>query len=73
MPAALDEYVRTRVAYAAPSGHLFPSPTGSVWTNTNSRARSGWMDATRRAGVEGTRIHDLRHTAASLLIAAERT
>jgi len=26
--------------------------------------------ATRRAGVEGTTIHDLRHTAASLLISA---
>lgn len=28
------------------------------------------MDAARRAGVEGTRTQDLRHTAASLLIAA---
>ena len=70
VPAALDEYVRTRVAFTAPGGYLFPSPTGGVWTNTNFRARSGWMDATRRAGIEGTTIHDLRHTAASLLIAA---
>ena len=70
VPAALDEYVRTRVAFTAPGGYLFPSPTGGVWTNTNFRARSGWMAATRRAGVEGTTIHDLRHTAASLLIAA---
>ena len=68
--AAWDEYVRTRVAFTAPGGYLFPSPTGGVWTNTNFRARSGWMEATRRAGVEGTTIHDLRHTAASLLIAA---
>ena len=65
-----DEYVRTRVAGTTPGGYLFPSPTGGVWTNTNFRARSGWMEATRRAGVEGTTIHDLRHTAASLLIAA---
>jgi len=71
VPAALDEYVRTRVAGTAPGGYLFPSPSGDVWTNTNLRARSGWMDATRDAGVEGTTIHDdLRHTAASLLIAA---
>jgi len=62
--------VRTRVAGTTPGGYLFPSPTGGVWTNTNFRARSGWMEATRRAGVEGTTIHDLRHTAASLLIAA---
>jgi len=70
VPAALDGYVRHRVATTAPGGYLFPSPTGGVWTNTNFRARSRWMDATRAAGVEGTTIHDLRHTAASLLIAA---
>ncbi len=28
------------------------------------------MEATKGAGVEGTTIHDLRHSAASLLIAA---
>ena len=70
VPAALDAYVRERVATTAPGGYLFPSPTGGVWTNTNFRARSRWMDATKAAGVEGTTIHDLRHTAASLLIAA---
>ncbi|WP_243883439.1 tyrosine-type recombinase/integrase [Cellulomonas dongxiuzhuiae] len=70
VPSVLDEYVWTRVAGTAPGGYLFPSPTGGVWTNTNFRARSGWMDATRRPGLEGTTIHDLRHTAASLLIAA---
>ena len=70
VPAALDGYVRERVAATAAGGYLFPSPTGGVWTNTNFRARSRWMDATQVAGVEGTTIHDLRHTAASLLIAA---
>ena len=70
VPAALDGYVRERVAATAAGGYLFPSPTGGVWTNTNFRARSRWMDATKVAGVEGTTIHDLRHTAASLLIAA---
>ena len=70
VPAALDGYVRHRVATTAQGGFLFPSPTGGVWTNTNFRARSRWKDATKAAGVEGTTIHDLRHTAASLLIAA---
>jgi integrase len=40
VPAALDGYVRHRVATTAPGGFLFPSPTGAVWTNTNFRARS---------------------------------
>jgi len=70
VPAALDGYVRERVSSTGAGGYLFPSPSGGVWTNTNFRARSRWMDATREAGVEGTTIHDLRHTAASLLIAA---
>src|SRR5690554_1742056 len=34
VPAALDAYVRTRVAGSAPGSYLFPSPTGGVWTNT---------------------------------------
>ena len=67
VPAALDGYVRERVAGTAPGGYLSPSPSGGVWTNTNFRARSRWMDATREAGVKGTTIHDLRHTAAPQL------
>lgn len=70
VPAALDEYVRTRVAGTATGEYLLPNPTGAVWTNTNLRARSRSMDATRRAGVEEATIHDLPHTAGSLLIAA---
>jgi integrase len=71
VPAALDGYVRRRDAGTAPAGYLLPSPTGGVWTNTNLRARSEWMNAARAAGVEWTTNHELRHTAASLLIAAE--
>jgi integrase len=70
VPAPLDGYVRHRVAVTAAGGFLFPSPTGGGWTNTNFRARSRWTEATKVAGIEGTTIHDLRHTAASLLIAA---
>jgi len=62
--------VRSRTAGAASGDYLFPTPSGLIWTNTNFRARSRWTDATKAAGVEGTTIHDLRHTAASLLIAA---
>ena len=69
-PVAIEGYVRHRVATGRSGGFLFPSPTGGVWTNTNFRARSRWTRATQAAGLAGTTIHDLRHTAASLLIAA---
>src|SRR5450830_355554 len=63
-------YVRHRVSTGVSGDFLFPSPTGAVWTNTNFRARSRWTQATQSADLAGTTIHDLRHTAASLLIAA---
>ncbi|WP_426595865.1 tyrosine-type recombinase/integrase [Cellulomonas sp. McL0617] len=70
VPPTLESYVRTRIE-AVPSGsYLFPSPTGAIWTNTNFRVRSRWTETTQAVGLAGTTIHDLRHTAASLLIAA---
>jgi integrase len=70
VPAAIERYAVRRVATANPGEYLFPSPTGAIWTNTNFRARAGWTAATAAAGLPGTTIHDLRHTAVSLLIAA---
>ncbi|WP_149203844.1 tyrosine-type recombinase/integrase [Actinotalea subterranea] len=70
VPTTLDDYVRTRAAAASPGEYLFPSPTGAIWTNTNFRKRAKWAETTACVGLSGTRIHDLRHTAASLLIAA---
>jgi len=70
VPAALESYVLGRVSSAKPGDYLFPSPTGGIWANTNSRVRSHWTAVTAAVGVAGTTIHDLRHTAASLLIAA---
>jgi len=70
IPAAVEGYVRRRVASARPREYLFPSPTGAIWTNTNFRVRSHWTHAIAAVGLAGTTIHDLRHTAASLLIAA---
>ena len=70
VPNALDDYVRERVATAEPEDYLFPSPTGLIWTNTNFRLRTRWRETTASVGLAGTTIHDLRHTAATLLIAS---
>lgn len=48
---------------------IFPSPSGGIWERNNFMARV-FRPATRRAGLEGLTFHDLRHTCASLLIAA---
>ena len=70
VPAAVAQYVLARTASAASTDYLFPTPSGLIWTNTNFRLRCKWTASTRAAGLAGTTIHDLRHTAASLLIAA---
>jgi integrase len=48
---------------------VFPSPLGGVWQRNNFMARV-FRPAVRRAGLDGLTFHDLRHTCASLLIAA---
>jgi len=52
-----------------PSGHVFTAPNGGPLRVTAFRART-WRPATKAAGLEGLGIHDLRHTAVALWIAA---
>lgn len=47
--------------------YLFVTPNGLPVRHNNFYNRI-WLPAVRRAGLEGTRIHDLRHTHASWLI-----
>lgn len=47
--------------------YLFTTPTGQVVRHNNFYNRV-WLPAIGRAGLQGTRIHDLRHTHASWLI-----
>lgn len=48
---------------------VFPSPEGGLLSRTRFRNRV-WLPACGAAGLEGVRVHDLRHTAVSLWIAA---
>lgn len=47
--------------------YVFTTPTGRVVRHNNFYNRI-WKPAVERAGLQGTRIHDLRHTHASWLI-----
>ena len=63
----LAEQQRERVPNAGDL--VFPSPLGGMWDGNNFLRRV-FNPARKRAGLEGMRFHDLRHTYASLLIAA---
>jgi integrase len=52
-----------------PDDHVFTAPQGGPLRVTAFRARV-WRPAIMAAGLEGLRIHDLRHTAVALWIAA---
>jgi integrase len=56
-------------AEADPDGLVFPAERGGPIRRSNFTRRV-WIPSTRAAGVEGLRFHDLRHTAATLAVAA---
>jgi integrase len=51
------------------AGLVFPTPTGLMWRKDNFMSRV-FRPATKRARLDGLTFHDLRHTCASLMIAA---
>lgn len=65
---ALADHVGT-FSEPGPDGLVFPSPQGGHLRLENFRKRV-WEPAVRQAGLAPLRFHDLRHTCASLAIAA---
>ena len=63
----LAEQLRERVPNAGKL--VFPTPRGAMWDGSNFRERV-FDPANKRAELDGMIFHDLRHTYASLLIAA---
>jgi integrase len=51
------------------AGLVFPSPSGLMWRKDNFMSRV-FRPAAKRARLDGLTFHDLRHTCASLMIAA---
>jgi integrase len=66
--AALAEHL-AEFAEPGPEGLVFPAPEGGYLRRSNF-SRRWWQPATRATGVEGLRFHDLRHSAATLALAA---
>jgi integrase len=54
----------------APGAWLFEAPNGGPLRESNWKRSVGWSTATAAAGLRGFRIHDLRHTAASVWLGA---
>jgi len=66
---ALAEHALGGYAGQRPDGFVFVSPAGGPVDLNNFRDRV-WRPAIAKAGVAPLRIHDMRHTCASLAIAA---
>lgn len=69
VPRFLAEELATQVSGKGPDDLVFTSPGGGVLRNTNFRPRI-FDPAAERAGLVGLTPHELRHTAASLAVAA---
>jgi integrase len=69
--AALAEHL-DRYAAPGPDGLVFLSARGKYLARSSFR-RLVWLPALQQAGLDGLRVHDLRHTAATLAAAAGAT
>lgn len=54
----------------APDEWLFGAPRGEALRESNWKRSVAWSAATTAVGIPGFRVHDLRHTAASVWLAA---
>ena len=71
-PAARDVLVKSRMLLIERLGSI-EAGNGWVFPNLDTRKpflkmQSGWMRARRMAGLDGLRVHDLRHSFASALV-----
>src|SRR5919106_6890218 len=71
-PFVVRELQAHLTAQGSPNSQVFTAPIGGPLRVPSFRARF-WVPAIKAAGLEGLRIHDLRHTAVALWIAAGAT
>lgn len=69
VPASVAERLAELVVGRPADALVFTTETGTVLRGSNFR-RGVWLPATAKVALEGLTPHDLRHTAASLAVAA---
>ncbi len=62
--------VERRASGRAATAWLFPAPAGGPLRESNWKRSVKWFTAVAELGYPGLRVHDLRHTAASLWLAS---
>jgi integrase len=61
----LEDHLAVHSSGSDPDAYVFSSPTGEPIERSNFRYRI-WQPATKSVGLDGLRLHDLRHTAGTL-------
>jgi integrase len=69
LPSMAREALARQRELSAGSAWVFPSPLTGNPLHPET-ARVAWSDLAKQAGLSGVRLHDLRHTAATLALAA---
>jgi integrase len=67
VPRFLARELGEHVEGLGPKSLVFSTATGAPLRSSNFRQRY-WLDAVAACGLDGLRVHDLRHTAASLAV-----
>jgi integrase len=60
--------VDRRTSRIDPMALVFTTSANKPWRSSNFRRDSKWAEQTAASGLAGFRVHDLRHTAASIMI-----
>lgn len=66
----LAPMLAARIGGRRVSEPVFATSVGTPIRNSNFRKQVRWSELTESVGLSGLRLHDLRHTAASLMIAS---